>query len=79
MCGYALEAVYATHHSASPPRRAPAVSLVALSQVDLCAPCNTSFPRLARAVGSVVTLAPGDVLFLPAYWWHEVITEPSPP
>ena len=24
------------------------------------------------------TCAAGDVLFLPAYWWHEVITEPLP-
>ena len=23
-----------------------------------------------------ITLRPGQLLFLPAYWWHEVITEP---
>ena len=34
------------------------------------------FPRLAEARGAEVTLAPGDVLFLPAYWWHEVLTDP---
>ena len=25
-------------------------------------------------MGAEVLLAEGDVLFLPAYWWHEVIT-----
>ena len=24
-----------------------------------------------------VVLHPGDLLFLPAYWWHEVLTEPQ--
>ena len=35
----------------------------------------THFPRMAEARGSEVCQGPGDALFLPAYWWHEVITD----
>ena len=51
------------------------------AQVDLEAPMRDQreeFPRVAGAKGCKVTLSPGDVLVLPAYWWHEVITEPHP-
>ena len=48
-------------------------------QVSLCDPRPAAFPHFARAVGAVVTLNQGDLFFLPAYWWHEVITEPAPP
>jgi hypoxia-inducible factor 1-alpha inhibitor (HIF hydroxylase) len=34
------------------------------------------YTRLGDAKGCLVTLKAGDVLVLPAYWWHEVITEP---
>lgn len=30
------------------------------------------FPRVARAVAWEGVLEPGDVLFLPSYWWHEI-------
>ena len=33
------------------------------------------FPRFGEARGVDVTLHPGDMLFLPAYWWHEVVTD----
>ena len=32
------------------------------------------FPAFAQATPFVVELGPGDVLVLPAYWWHEVLT-----
>ena len=32
------------------------------------------FPRLANARGFEVVLSPGDTLWLPAWWWHEVTT-----
>ena len=37
------------------------------------------FPRLAEARGAEVELRPGDMLFLPAYWWHEVLTDETAP
>ncbi|EOD24962.1 hypothetical protein EMIHUDRAFT_443728 [Emiliania huxleyi CCMP1516] len=46
------------------------------AQVDLEAPDLAAFPRLSEAVCSEVLLGPGQALFLPAYWWHEVVTEP---
>jgi hypothetical protein len=30
------------------------------------------FPLVARATAYEAVLAPGDVLFLPSYWWHEI-------
>ena len=46
------------------------------AQVDLKDPDDAAFPRLAEAKGVTITLGPGQLLFLPAYWWHEVLTEP---
>ena len=40
------------------------------SLCDLAAPDTATFPALARARGWACTLEPGDVLFLPRYWWH---------
>lgn len=47
------------------------------AQVDLVHPDHDAYPRLASASGVTITLHPGQVLFLPAYWWHEVLTEPQ--
>ena len=47
------------------------------SRVDLEQPDYDAFPRLKRAKGVELVLHPGQTLFLPAYWWHEVITEPT--
>lgn len=33
-----------------------------------------TYPRFARARALEIILEPGDLLFLPAYWWHEVTT-----
>jgi len=45
-----------------------------VSMVDARAPDLSRYPRFAEAmaVAQVVELAPGDVLFLPALWWHQV-------
>ena len=44
------------------------------SMVDLRAPDFDRFPRLrdALAAASVAELEPGDALFVPALWWHNV-------
>ena len=36
------------------------------------------FPAAAHAAGSEVVLTPGEVLYLPAMWWHEVLTDGAP-
>jgi len=45
-----------------------------VSLVDFAAPDFNRFPRFteALAAGFQVTLAPGDVLFMPSMWWHHV-------
>ena len=48
------------------------------AQVDLEQPDLEVFPDLARARGTEIVLGPGQTLFLPATWWHEVVTEPVP-
>jgi hypothetical protein len=50
--------------------RMPHVSRVAAHDPDLSA-----HRRFADAVPHVAKLAPGDVLFIPALWWHWVRTE----
>lgn len=42
------------------------------SQVDLYNPDLTKFPKFSEAVGLQTILNPGDVLYLPEYWWHHV-------
>ena len=40
--------------------------------VDLRAPDLARFPALRRARFLYALLEPGDTLYLPSYWWHEV-------
>ena len=45
------------------------------SQVILHKPNRTRFPRFASSVlktGTIAYLDPGDLLFLPSYYWHQV-------
>ncbi|GAA0549527.1 MULTISPECIES: cupin-like domain-containing protein [Rheinheimera] len=45
-----------------------------VSLVDITAPDMTKFPRFEQALeqAQIAELEPGDVLFIPALWWHHV-------
>ena len=47
------------------------------AQVDLEQPDYAAFPKLRGARSVEIVLHPGQMLFLPCYWWHEVLTEPA--
>lgn len=44
------------------------------SSVDFNNPDTNRFPQLQKATPFMVTLAPGDALFVPRHWWHFVKT-----
>jgi lysine-specific demethylase 8 len=48
-----------------------------MSRASLSAPDYARFPRLRRARPTVVDLGPGDMIFIPPGWWHQVDT-PDP-
>jgi [protein]-arginine 3-hydroxylase / protease len=43
-----------------------------VSQVNVASPDLTQFPAWARADRTLLELGPGDMLFIPVYWWHAV-------
>lgn len=45
-----------------------------MSRVSLSEPDYARFPRLKKAKPLTIDLGPGDMLFLPAGWWHQVTT-----
>ena len=47
------------------------------SPVDIARPDLRRFPRFARARPMRCTVAAGDALYLPAFWWHEVQSTPD--
>ncbi|KAK7112810.1 hypoxia-inducible factor 1-alpha inhibitor-like [Littorina saxatilis] len=47
------------------------------SQVDFDNPDFDRFPRLRELKGRQAILGPGDVLYLPVYWWHQVESVPG--
>lgn len=48
-----------------------------LSLVDPLAPDTVRFPRYALARRSRLVLEPGDILFVPAWWWHSTLSTSS--
>ncbi|MET7350959.1 cupin-like domain-containing protein [Streptomyces mirabilis] len=43
-----------------------------LSQVDVKAPDLQKFPKFKQAEYWEAVVTPGDLLFIPAFWWHQV-------
>lgn len=52
-------------------------SFVFGSSVNMDKPDSLRFPKYKRATAFRVVLHPGDVLYLPAYWHHEVQSLPD--
>jgi len=52
----------------SPFNRIPPIT----SRVDMSAPDRRQFPRFEKVKLFEATLSPGEMLFLPVHWWHEV-------
>ena len=49
-----------------------------LSQVVACNIDFNAHPKARNTRPIKVELTAGDLLFLPAYWWHEVVNSPKP-
>ncbi|CAN7989665.1 unnamed protein product [Ixodes pacificus] len=47
------------------------------SQVDFSDPDLSRFPEFEHLRGWETVLGPGDVLYLPMYWWHQVESAPG--
>lgn len=43
-----------------------------MHQVDFEDPNYLKFPKFAEARGQEAVIGPGEVLFIPIYWWHQV-------
>lgn len=54
------------------PTRVPYEESSVFSQVDVLHPDLTRFPAFQGARAHVVTLQPGQVLYVPRHWWHYV-------
>jgi hypothetical protein len=44
------------------------------SRVEIAAPDLTRYPRFRRATPMRAVIEPGDFLYIPIYWWHQVYT-----
>ncbi|CAC5402198.1 HIF1AN [Mytilus coruscus] len=47
------------------------------SQVDFDEPDFEKFPKFRNASGFETVVGPGDVLYIPIYWWHQVESIPN--
>ncbi|OBK79199.1 hypothetical protein A5651_24405 [Mycobacterium sp. 1274761.0] len=43
-----------------------------ISQINVAQPDLSKFPEWARADRALLELRPGDMLFIPRFWWHAV-------
>ena len=49
-----------------------------MSPVDILNPDKRRFPLFMDVFPMHCTIHPGDVLYMPAFWWHEVQSTPDP-
>jgi len=49
-----------------------------MSPVDIKSPDVKRFPRIMKTAPLNCTISPGEMLFMPAFWWHEVQSYPDP-
>jgi len=49
-----------------------------MSPINLKAPDFKRYPKFKNAKPLVCKIKPGDVLFVPSNWWHEVESKPDP-
>ena len=56
------------------PTRIPYEESSVYSQVNVASPDFDMNPRFRDMVHHIVTLTPGDILFVPRHWWHHVTT-----
>nr|XP_020661600.1 HSPB1-associated protein 1 isoform X1 [Pogona vitticeps] len=54
------------------PTRIPYEESSVFSRVNVVNPDLKNFPQFKKAEAHIVTLAPGQVLFVPRHWWHFV-------
>ena len=54
--------------------RVPYEESSVFSPVNIAKPDLKKFPQFSTATPYIVTLGPGDVLFVPRHWWHFVET-----
>lgn len=48
-----------------------------MSPVDITQPDLRRFPLFAKATPYHCNIKEGDVLYMPAFWWHEVQSQPD--
>ena len=48
-----------------------------MSPIDILNPNLERFPKFAQVKAMECTIRPGDILFMPAFWWHEVKSTPD--
>lgn len=41
-------------------------------QIDFDEPDFVKFPKFSEAKGEEAIVGPGEVLYIPVYWWHHV-------
>lgn len=60
------------------PTRIPLEESTVFSQINFQCPNFAHYPLLLQGHPQVVTLEPGDVLYVPRHWWHYVETVGEP-